>query len=120
MPNAVVWFDIPVLDLDRAIKFYSVVMGAPVRKQEFPGGAIGLLPHGEQDIGGCLYESDDNRPSEHGALLYLNVSGRLDAAIATVEPGGGRIIQPRHAVGPYGFRAIILDSEGNRIALHST
>jgi predicted enzyme related to lactoylglutathione lyase len=52
-------------------------------------------------------------------LLYFNCEGRLDQAIAAVEPNGGKIVQPRHQIGPYGFRAVVLDSEGNRIALHS-
>ena len=52
-------------------------------------------------------------------MIYLNANGRLDEAIAAVLPNGGKVLKPRHAIGPYGSRAIILDSEGNRIALHS-
>ncbi len=121
MANQVVWFDIPVVDLDRAIRFYSAILGAPVKKQELPGMAIGVLPHENGEISGCLYKSEgDNNPSHQGPLLYLNAKGRLDKAVAAVEPNGGKIVQPKHAIGPYGFRAIILDSEGNRLALHST
>jgi len=43
----------------------------------------------------------------------------LEEAVALVEANGGKIVQPVHPIGPYGFRAIVLDSEGNRIALHS-
>ena len=117
MPNQIVWVDIPVVDLDRASRFYSAVLGNPVTKQEYPGMTIGLLPHG--DVSGCLHTSETGGPSERGPLLYLNCSGRLDDAVAAVEPNGGKVVQPRHAIGPYGFRAIVLDSEGNRIALHS-
>ena len=42
--NQIVWVDIPVLDLDRAMRFYSAVLGGEVTKQEYPGMAIGLLP----------------------------------------------------------------------------
>ena len=52
-------------------------------------------------------------------MIYLNVNGRLDDAIAAVAAHGGKVIQPKHEIGPFGFRAIVLDSEGNRIALHS-
>jgi hypothetical protein len=52
-------------------------------------------------------------------LIYLNCDGRLDAAIAAVEANGGKVLKPKHPIGPYGFRAVILDSEGNRLALHS-
>ena len=49
----------------------------------------------------------------------MNANGRLDQAIAAVEANSGKVIQPKHQIGPYGFRAVIQDSEGNRIALHS-
>jgi predicted enzyme related to lactoylglutathione lyase len=52
-------------------------------------------------------------------LLYFNCQGRLDEAVAAVGPNGGKVLQPKHPIGPYGFRAVVLDSEGNRIALHS-
>jgi predicted enzyme related to lactoylglutathione lyase len=119
MANQVVWFDIPVLDLDRAIRFYSAVLGAPVKKQEYPGMAIGLLPGSDPDVTGCLHRADGERPSDHGPLLYLNCQGRLDEAVAAVVPNGGKVLQPKHGIGPYGFRAIVLDSEGTRVALHS-
>jgi predicted enzyme related to lactoylglutathione lyase len=51
--------------------------------------------------------------------MYLNAQGRLDEAVAAVAPNGGKVLKPKHNIGPYGFRAIVLDSEGNRIALHS-
>jgi uncharacterized protein len=119
MANQIVWVDIPVVDLDRAIGFYSAVLGSPVQKQEYPGMAIGLLPGSDPDVTGCLASGANLRPSASGPLIYLNAEGRLDEAIAAVEPNGGKIVQPRHQIGPYGYRAVILDSEGNQVALHS-
>jgi predicted enzyme related to lactoylglutathione lyase len=120
MANQVVWFDIPVTDLDRAIRFYSAILGTTVAKEEFPGMSMGILPHEGDDVAGCLHLSDTDRPSDHGPLLYFNCQGRLDEAVAAVVPHGGSIIKAKHSIGPYGSRAVILDSEGNRIALHST
>ena len=119
MANQIVWCDIPVLDLDRAIRFYSAVLGAPVNKQEYPGMAIGLLPGSDPDVTGCLHRSDTDRPSDHGPLVYFNCQGRLDEAVTAVTANGGKVLQPRHPIGPYGFRAIVVDTEGNRVALHS-
>jgi uncharacterized protein len=119
MANQVVWIDIPCLDLNRAIRFYSAVLGAPVNKQEYPGMSIALLPGKDQEVSGCLYTSDKDKPGDHGVLVYLNAQGRLDEAVAAVATNGGKVLQPKHQIGPHGFRAVVVDSEGNRLALHS-
>jgi predicted enzyme related to lactoylglutathione lyase len=119
MPHAIVWTDIPVLDLERAIRFYSALLGAEVKKQEFQGMAFALLPHFEDGVSGCLVAKDGEKPSDHGPLVYLNAQGRLDEAVAAGAGNGGKVLQPKHSIGPHGFRAIILDSEGNRLGLHS-
>jgi uncharacterized protein len=119
MANQIVWCDIPVSDLDRAIKFYSAVLGQDVKKQDLPGMTIGILPHNDGEVGGCLFASPEAKPSDAGVMIYVNAGGRLDDALAAVTSNGGKILQPKHPIGPFGFRAIVLDSEGNRIALHS-
>ncbi len=119
MANQIVWCDIPVLDLDRAVKFYSTVLGQSVKKQEFPGMTIGILPHNDGEVGACLFTSDEEKPSEKGTMIYLNANGRLDDAIAAVASNGGKVVKPKHSIGPFGFRAVVIDSEGNRVALHS-
>ena len=120
MSNAFVWVDIPVVDLDRAIAFYAAVTGQAVDKVGGPGFTFGLFKHEGNEVGGCLVvPEEDVRPSLHGPLVYLGVGGRLDAAIAAADQGGGRVIQARHSIGPHGWRAVIADTEGNRIALHS-
>ena len=62
-------------------------------KQEYPGMAIGLLPGYDSDVSGCLFTKADELPSATGLLLYLNAQGRLDEAIAAVEPNGGKVLQ---------------------------
>jgi predicted enzyme related to lactoylglutathione lyase len=122
MPNQVVWFDVPVTDLDRAIKFYSAVLKSAIKKEQYPGMTFAVLPHEDGEVSGCLtpgHPGQEAKPSSEGPLLYFNCQGRLDDAIAAVAPSGGKVVQPKHPIGPYGFRAIILDSDGNRIALHS-
>jgi predicted enzyme related to lactoylglutathione lyase len=118
--HQVVWFDIPVRDLDRAIRFYSAVLGAQLKKEQAgPGVSMATLPHADGFVGGCLLQNADARPSESGPLLYLNAHGRLDEAVKAVETHGGQVLLSRHSIAPFGFRAIVLDSEGNRLALHS-
>jgi hypothetical protein len=119
MANQIVWCDIPVADLGRAVKFYSAVLGQPVKKENFPDITVGILPHNDGEVGGCLLPSSEERRSDGGVMIYLNANGRLDDALAAVAANGGKIVQGKHPIGPFGFRAIVLDSEGNRVALHS-
>jgi predicted enzyme related to lactoylglutathione lyase len=119
MANQIVWCDIPVLDVERAIKFYSAVLGAPVKREQFPGIMMGVLPHNDGEVGACLVQGEEEKPSDQGPTIYLNANGRLDAALAAVESNGGKVLKPKQAIGPYGFKAVIIDSEGNRVALHS-
>lgn len=118
--SQVVWFEVPCRDIDRAIGFYGAVLGCKIEKDSpAPGFEMGVLPHEGASVGGCLFSSPDAEPSDKGVLVYLNCHGRLDEAIAQVEPNGGLILMHKHQIGPHGFRAIIRDSEGNRVALHS-
>lgn len=120
MKDTFVWVDIPVRDLDRAMKFYGAVLGSPVSREGGPGFVFGLLPHGDNNISGCLVQSDtDNSPSKSGPLVYLNVEGRMDPAINAVTANGGSIVKPKEQIGPHGWRVIVMDSEGNRLALHA-
>ena len=117
--NRVVWFDIPVADLDRAISFYERVLAIEVDKQSFDGFEFATLAHAEGN-GGCLVPNAAGVSDSQGPLIYLNVDGRIEEAVALVEDQGGSVTQDIHQIGPYGQRALILDSEGNRLALHSS
>jgi predicted enzyme related to lactoylglutathione lyase len=117
--NTFCWIDIPVIDLDRAIPFYSALLNVPVQKISEHGFEFGLLPHTENNVSGCLCVMDDRKPSQDGPLVYLNVEKRLDQAIESAKKQGVKILKGKEQIGPYGHRAIILDTEGNAIALYS-
>lgn len=117
--NTFCWIDIPVINLDRAIQFYSMILGEPVQKIAEHGFAFGLLPHTEDNVSGCLCVMDDRKPSQDGPLVYLNVEGRLAAAVEMAKKQGGQVIKEKEQIGPYGHRAVILDTEGNAVALYS-
>jgi hypothetical protein len=120
MRNNIAWFDIPVGDLDRAIRFYSAVLGSRVTKEQTGSIPIGMLPTPDGEKMGCLVSGNNVRPSPDGVMLWFDVEGRLKEAVAATTGNGGKILGGIHAIGEYGFRAEVQDSEGNRIALYSS
>lgn len=118
MDHNIVWFDVPVSDIDRAITFYSAVLNKNITKHVMPEGTIGILPHEGDLIGGCLTLTKD-KISAGGPILYFNALGRLDQAAAAATANGGKVLKPKYSIGPHGFCVLVSDSEGNRIALHS-
>jgi hypothetical protein len=119
MKQNLVWFDIPALDIDRAIQFYSAVLGRPIKREDFGGVPTGILPTADGGQQGCVVVVKDFKPSADGIMIYFDVNGRLKDAVAAVRAHGGTVQQDIHSIGQYGFRAEVLDSEGNCIALHS-
>lgn len=116
MANKIIWFDIPVTDLARAVQFYTNVLDMKI-EEDFPG--VAVFAHEGDEVAGCLFTSENAQPSAGGVLIYFNVNGRLQEAADAVEKFGGKIEQPPHEIGSFGQRAVVIDSEGNRIALHS-
>jgi hypothetical protein len=115
--NRAVWFDIPVADLERAASFYRAVLAIQMHREQFQGSAFYVLEHSGGN-GGCLVLN----PSDVGAagvLVYLNVDGRIRDAVKQAGQRGGEVVEPIRPIGPHGFRAVVLDCEGNRVALHS-
>jgi predicted enzyme related to lactoylglutathione lyase len=116
--NRAVWCDIPVADLARANAFYAAVLAIKVTGEEFGDVRFSILEHGEGN-GACLVPRPEEVSADKGILVYFNAEGRIRHAVEQVKSHGGSIVEEVNSIGPHGFRAIVLDSEGNRIALHS-
>jgi len=121
MPHAIVWVDLPVRDLDHAIRFYAAVLGRPVNREGGPGFQFAVLPHEGNEVGGCLVPAGGElmQPSMDGPLVYLDADGRLAEAVAAAQAQGGQLLMAPHKIGPHGWRAVVADGQGNRVALHS-
>ena len=118
MPNRINWFEIPVKDLERSAAFYSKVLDCEVVLQKDENFAV--LAYAKGDVSGALVQCENHPPSVDGILIYLNAEGRLDEAIKQVRACRGTVIEDKHQIEPYGERAIVIDTEGNRVVLHST
>ncbi len=119
--NAVNWFEIPCLDYERAFTFYSTVLGGHVRMGTFGNAPLLLFDvpfQTGQAVGGSLVIRPDLKPVTEGPVIYLNTFGDIDGALQRVESSGGKVILAKTDLGAFGYSAIIIDSEGNKIGLH--
>ena len=120
MTNAINWFEIPVTDFTRAKKFYETVLSAEMHGMEMHGMQSAFFPADlQKGIGGCITKANGYEPSDKGALVYLNGGEDLSVVLSRVETAGGKIVMPKTAIGQNGYMAHFMDTEGNKVALHS-
>ena len=122
--NLVGWFEIPVLDMDRAIKFYETVFDIKLNRQQMGPADMAWFPGAENGpgaSGSLVSEGDLYKPSHDGSLIYFNsLKGDLSLELAKVIEAGGKVLQEKQMITEeIGYYGMFEDSEGNRIALHS-
>ncbi len=113
-------FEIPATDITRAIEFYQSILDIEIEKMEMPGMEMGILPYEKQMVTGVIVKGEGFQPSADGVTIYLNAGDNLQVVLDKVEGNGGNIIVPKtpHA-DESGYFAMFLDSEGNKMGLHS-
>lgn len=124
MQHAISWFEIGTTDLGRATKFYETIFGVQLAPLDLPNIKMRMFPLDDMmnGVGGALVDSGGfHKPSAtDGPLIYLNGNPDLQNVLDKVEAAGGKIMVPKTQISPeYGYMAVFLDTEGNRIALHS-
>ena len=123
--NAFNWVSIPVSDMERAMGFYGQVFDLELEATDMPGGEkLAMLPRDEEGHGapGALWKGESEtgfRPGDGGAEPIFGCSVGLENALSRVEAAGGKVLAGKPSMGPNGFIAHALDTEGNRIGLHS-
>lgn len=113
-------FEIPATDISRAVNFYQIILNLKIEKIEMPGMQMGIFPYEGQMVPGVIVEAEGYKPSSDGVTIYLNAGDNLQIILDKVEKSGGKVLTPKtpHADGK-GYFAIFLDSEGNKMGLHS-
>jgi uncharacterized protein len=123
MQNAINWFDIPVADMQRAMRFYETLTAKPLKLEDMgaPGMEMAVFSTDSHEaVGGSLFKSPDHTPSQTGSVVYLNAAPSIDAWLGRVHTAGGKVLTPRTALPEgQGFFAVFSDSEGNRVGLHA-
>lgn len=112
------WFEIPVTNFNRAKLFYETIFEIEIMVNDFGNFKMGIFPH--SDVGCAICQGDSYVPSENGAMVYLDANPDLTKVLNLVVPSGGQVLREKTMISAeHGHMAVIKDSEGNRLALHS-
>jgi uncharacterized protein len=122
--NVVGWFEIPVNDMDRAIRFYESIFVKRLEKQVFGKTSMAWFPMEESSYGtggGLVYNPEVYTPGNEGPLIYFtSPTGDITLDLDRIEQAGGKIMMEKTLISEdLGYMAVFYDTEGNRIALHS-
>ena len=120
--NAISWFEIPTADIERASKFYETILDVKMIPMDMPNLQMRMFPVTDNTgVGGALTHAPDfYQPQANGTLVYLNANPDVQKVLDKVEAAGGKIVVPKTEISPeYGYMAVLIDTEGNRVALHS-
>jgi predicted enzyme related to lactoylglutathione lyase len=119
--DVAVWFEIPVTDLDRAAAFYQTVFAKPLKREAYGSEmTMAVFDWPGANVKGALVHGPHFTPGADGVLVYLNAGPDLAAPLARVESAGGKVVVGKTLIcDQYGYYAVVMDTEGNRVALHS-
>jgi len=118
--HVVNWFEIPVKDLDRAVRFYEKAFDVKLSTEEMAGLKMAMFPfkQGAPGAAGSLVQGASYEPSHAGSVVYFTVED-IPETLRRITANGGRTLMPKTGIGEYGSIAHFEDTEGNRLALHS-
>ncbi|MBZ2208308.1 VOC family protein [Massilia soli] len=118
--NAVGWFEIYVQDMERAKAFYEGVFGTPLAPLPSPGIEMLAFPMDSERYGspGALVKMP-GIPSGGNSVLVYFVCDDCAVEAAKAATFGGKVEKEKFSIGEYGHIALVTDTEGNMIGLHS-
>ncbi|MER2526331.1 MAG: VOC family protein [Candidatus Competibacter denitrificans] len=118
--NPVVWFEIYVQDMSRAKAFYESVFAVQLQNMESPESEMWTFPMQEQGTGaaGALVKMEGCPSGGNSTVVYFACTNCAVEA-QRAQSAGGEIIKDKFSIDPYGFIALVTDTEGNVIGLHS-
>ncbi len=120
MNNLISIVEISITDFPKAVKFYQTVLGVTIQEMEMDGNKMGIIPNEEGTVNVVLIKGNDYKPSSDGALVYFNAGKDLQPMLDKVEQNGGKVIVPKTQISPeMGYFALFIDTEGNKVGLHS-
>lgn len=113
-------FEIPATDLPRAAAFYESILDIKIEVIDMQGTEMGLFPSEGQSVSGVITKGEGYEPSDKGVLVYLNGGDNLNGILNKVENSGGKIVLQKTMIDEEnGYFALFMDTEGNRMGIHS-
>lgn len=120
MKNLISWFEIPAADFTRAVDFYKAILGLEIKESEMFGTKMGFFPTDGLNVSGAIVSGEGYTPSKTGVLAYLNGGKDLQEVLDRVEKNKGRILVQKTQISPeMGYFGMFMDTEGNKMAVHS-
>ena len=120
MKNTIVWFEIPVINFDRAKKFYEELLGLELQVDEMGGAMMGFFPMEGEGVSGAIVKGEGYEPTDKGTLVYFNCENDLQPVQDKIEAAGGKVIVPKTLImEDIGYFCLFFDTEGNKVALWS-
>ncbi len=117
MKKLISWLEVPAVNFDRAVRFYSSVFNLNMEKIDCGEEKMACFPGGE----GAVSYAPNFNPSSDGLLVSFNVSDNLESTILRIEENGGKIVQPKTKIEAEGrgYFAVFIDCEGNKVGLYA-
>jgi len=120
MKNLVSIIEIPATDFQRAVTFYQTILNVTIEEADMAGTQMGILPSDGETVNVVLVKGSDYIPTTEGAVVYLNSGEDLNPMLDRIAQNGGKVIVPKTEISPeMGFFALFIDTEGNKLGLHS-
>lgn len=121
MKNLISIIEIPTTDFSRAVAFYQEILNVSIEEVDMDGTKMGVLPSDGETVNVVLVKGSDYKPTANGAVVYLNAGNDLQPTLDKIEQNGGKVIVPKTKISPeMGFFSLFMDTEGNKLGLHSS
>jgi predicted enzyme related to lactoylglutathione lyase len=120
MKNLISIVEIPTIDFSRAVKFYQAILDISIEEIDMQGTQMGVFPSDGEVVSVVLIKSEEYKPTVDGTNVYLNAGDDLQTVLDKIKPNGGKVALPKTEISAeIGFFAMFIDTEGNKLGLHS-
>jgi predicted enzyme related to lactoylglutathione lyase len=121
--NTINWFEIPVVDFERAKNFYQQVFEYEMQEMEIANSRMGFLPYDQPGggVGGAIVKGEGYDVTPDGVKIYFDCGEDLNPVLARIKQFGGKEIMGKTLISDeIGHFAMFIDTEGNHLCLFST